>query len=606
MKAFTKIFAGGNVEEETQRAAMPDFQGAVVRVKPQARKHKVISYGYRVVAPDGTTPPMYKFQYFPDEYNQEELHPGVVPANFQACVPIDGDNIIYFYTREGEAGPEYRTYYCCPDPDGSAVPLYEMAKPESDNPEEQWTTDIDQLWVLTLQQLEEDEMSGLTESSLEFLDADPLFLFGIADPATQRTLERSGVHPMLRCHGKRPCISEWFAYLNADEAADAEYRWVVESFAEVELPQPWTSYKGPGSVVCYLNNETNETEWKHPFYDYFFELINHCRSSTKDEHIKLRINRTLWSYEAESQVDVQNQMPLVSPKYVNNLGEILGVDLVHEPFMVRTIKTFLRAFSQMYHEGELDVQEVKWCLEIVENERTKARVQEKMHNAEEHDPADDLDSPEQGQLHCVDCGLIATCYCPECGDCMCMGCYDKLHMKGNRVTHEPNYFILCTFCKQNIAKLQCTYTRGKYCYDCYMNSHKKTLPKFLDLKPLRIDYRTSRKEFDEANEGEPAPASSPLIPEDRDTFSKAAPLETPLGPKWHAFYDLRGVKYYYNFETQESVRRPQDDLVCPPAEADVETDQRRKDIVDFLAKSKEPRNLPDWEEGKEYGPPPQD
>merc|ERR1719464_1431638 len=142
---------------------------------------------------------------------------------------------------------------------------------------------------------------------------------------------------MLRCIGQRPCLEEGFAYLNADEKGDAAFTWVVESFAEVELPHPWTSFKGVGHVVVYLNNETNDTTPFHPYYEYFASLLNHCRRSTTEEHIKLRINRVLWSYEAESQTDVQSQMPLVSPKYVKILGEILGVNLTEEPFMVRTL-----------------------------------------------------------------------------------------------------------------------------------------------------------------------------------------------------------------------------------------------------------------------------
>ncbi|CAJ1360772.1 unnamed protein product, partial [Effrenium voratum] len=238
------------------------------------------------------------------------------------------------------------------------------------------------------------ECVGTLQEALNFLDADPLWLFGIADPATQRALEKTAVVPMLRCMGQRPCLEEWFSYLNADEQGDAPFRWVVESFAEVELPEPWTSFKGVGSVVCYLNNETNETTWKHPFYDYFAQLLNHCRRSTNEEHIKLRINRVLWSYEAESQTDVQSQMPLVSPKYVKVLAEILDCELVTEPFMVRTLKTFLKAFSQMYHDGELDTQEVIYCLDIVKNERAKASVAKQLGI----DPADLDEVGGQGQM----------------------------------------------------------------------------------------------------------------------------------------------------------------------------------------------------------------
>eukprot|EP00913_Durusdinium_trenchii_P025436 g23880.t1 len=115
------------------------------------------------------------------------------------------------------------------------------------------------------------------------------------------------------------------------------------------------------------------------------------------------------------------------------------------------------------------------------------------------------------------------------------------------------------------AKLQCTYTRGKYCSDCYHRKHAKTLPKFLDLKPLKIDYKRSAKlerEEKARKEGKQVESTFTILdPEAKETFSKAAPLETTLGEKWHAFYDLRGVKYYYNFETQDR-RRLHGSVMC--------------------------------------------
>jgi len=397
---------------------------------------------------------------------------------------------------------------------------------------------------------------------------------------------------------------------------------VIESFAEVELPQPWTSFKGVGSIVCYLNNETNDTTWKHPFYDYFAQLLNHCRRSTREDHVKLRINRILWSYEAESQIDLQSQMPLVSPKYVKILAEILGIDLGDEPYLVRTLKTFLRAFAQMYHEGELDVQEVKWCCEIIHNERAKLAVMKQL--PYEADANEQLDTGD-GQVYCVECGSVADCYCPECSDCMCVTCFERLHARGNRASHEPNYFISCGMCKTTLAKLQCTYSRGQYCVECYTRKHSKSLPKFLELRPLKIDYKRSAK-LDREEQAraklkpyqsnlpdpivvsgpQPAPEADPDL---KDSFSKPAPLETLLGERWHAFYDLRGVKYYYNFDTQESMRRPQDDLMMattpsrpsPPhaSHSPDEPQRTRRDLVRFIAGSQEARQLPDWREGVE-------
>jgi len=591
MNALNKLrrtLAADAVEKETQREAPPEFKTQIVKVKPQPRKHKVISYGYRVLV-DEEVPEMYKIMYVPDPDEPEELHPGVIPASFSAGVPVD-DQMIYFHTREGTNAPEYQVIYTRQDPEGGDEPTYSMQL--------EWTPDVDAIWMEALQRLDDNDQE-LSEEALNFLDADPLWLFGIADPATQRALDKTAVVPMLRCMGQRPCLEEWFAYLNADEKADADYKWVVESFAEVELQQPWTSFKGVGSVVCYLNNETNETTWKHPFYDYFFQLLNHCRRSTHEEHIKLRINRVLWSYEADSQTDLSNQMPLVSPKMVNTIGEILGCDLVEEPYMVRTLKHFLEAFSKMYHEGELDTQEVKWCLEIVGNERAKNAVAKQLPH--ETDPSDQLDSGG-GQVYCIECGDTATCYCPECADCFCDNCFDRLHARGNRRFHQPNHFILCAICKVNPAKLQCTYTRGKYCSDCYTRRHAKTLPKFLDLKPLKIDYKRSAKD-DKGQNGDAGGAqvsmAGELDPELKETFSKPAPLETTLPEKWHAFYDLRGVKYYYNFETQESMRRPQDSLICPVEPTDAAALIARKEEVARMALSKDPRLMPDWREGVE-------
>ena len=68
-----------------------------------------------------------------------------------------------------------------------------------------WTDDVDALWIETLQTLE--DSGELTEDdnadALNFLDADPLYLFGIADPVTQKALEKVATVPMLKCMGQR-------------------------------------------------------------------------------------------------------------------------------------------------------------------------------------------------------------------------------------------------------------------------------------------------------------------------------------------------------------------------------------------------------------------
>merc|ERR1712194_492533 len=335
--------------------------------------------------------------------------------------------------------------------------------------------------------------------------------------------------------------------------------------------------------------------WKHPFYDYFSQLLEHCRRASEEEHIKLRLNRLLWTYEAESQHDISLQQPLVSPLYVQQLAEMLKITLAEEPFLVRTLKTFLKAFSQQYRlEEEIDPQEVQWCLEIVENERLKSAVSQNM--AGEDDPGELVNPAAHAQLYCIECQVIATCYCPDCEDCFCEACFERLHSKGNRAKHEPNHLIPCCLCRAFPAKLQCTYTFGNYCHECYARKHVKTLPKFLDLKPLRIDYTTKRN------------TSATAVPdriwalgeinpefEAQEGFSKRAPVQSTLGQDWHAFYDLRGVKYFYNFSSGESMRRPHERFLDLEA-GDGELKEKAwsaeyKEIVRQMAVSKEARKL---------------
>lgn len=539
----TSGLKSSNVETATVRVVPHETQIPIVRVKAQPRRHKVLSFGYIVNDEEGKVADGYQFQYPPDVHEPENLHPGVIPAEYTACVPAD-DSWIYFSTQEGIAGPNYRVAYMTE----SNILL-------------DWTEDVDGLWIEVLQTLEDGLQGGfaLSEEALNSLDADPLFLFGIADPGTQAALRKTAVVPMLRCAGSRPCLEEWFLYLNADLERDAEYTWVVQSFSEVELPAPWTSFKGAGSIVCYLNNDTEETTWKHPFYDYFAQLLDHCRRATREEHVKLRINRMLWSYEAEAEADISNQQPLISPKFVKAMADTLSVDVITEPHLVRTLKTFLKAFSQQYRiEEELDTQEIKWCIEILENERAKFEIMRNMDSVE--DPSDDIRPGIHRQVYCTGsmerCGSVASCYCPQCGDCFCEECFEKLHAKGNRSQHEANNIIPCVLCQTMPAKLQCTYTFGSYCQQCYVQKHCKALPKYLDLKPLRIDYTKVQKE--PVVPGKRVWAIGETDPEEEAEggFSHRPLIETLMGEKWHAFYDLRGVKYYYNFETEESVRRP--------------------------------------------------
>lgn len=106
---------GEGVEADVPRVFQPEVKIPIVRCKEQPRRHKVIAFGYMVTIPEESdegdvrtvVPDVYKFQYPPVPEVPDDLVPGVIPANFQAGVEVDEKNI-FFETREGDNGPEYR------------------------------------------------------------------------------------------------------------------------------------------------------------------------------------------------------------------------------------------------------------------------------------------------------------------------------------------------------------------------------------------------------------------------------------------------------------------------------------------------------------------
>jgi hypothetical protein len=557
---------------------IPDGAGVpIVTGKLPRPAFKVLQCGFTVVI-DGEVSDAYRFQYAPVIDYPDDLEPGVIPAGLIASVTAkalnrENDTLLYLHTREGmqSLGPEYRVTYSTPQ-----------------NVLVDWTGDIDGLWTEALGALE--EHGELSEEGLDLLDADPLFLFGIADPSTQRQLERAASIPILKCRGAKPTIEEWAVYLNADLDADKEYFWVVQAFSEVELPEPWVSYKGVGSMVCYLNETSHETTWKHPFYDYFAQLFDHCKRSTREEHIKLRLNRMLWTYESECASSFEKIEPLVSPKYVEQMAELVGVDVLEEPYMVRTLKIFLKAFCQQYRlEEDLSEQEIRWSLDIVENERRKAEIQDSLKGKDINFPkggddrgdVDPMDPHVHKQVYCVECQKLATSFCIDCSDPFCEECFFRIHQKGQRRQHEFNYLSPCAICAVYPAKLQCTYSFGLFCHECYARKHVKVLPRYLDLKPVVIDY-TKRG-------GAAGFGAQRTLPGTGANRRKEVSGYT-LGEDWHTFFDLRGCPYYFNFRTREAMRRAEPAVTSDTKISATRAEQKERLLIN-LAQAKESRKL---------------
>ena len=207
---------GPGVEQTPDLLEAENGKIPIVRMKAQPRNHKILSFGYPVTV-EGEVPHAYRIQYPPDLSNQNDLVGGIIPSNFVASVEADG-HVIYLKIDAGKVGPSYSVAY------GQQENI--LIEP---------CTDIDAMWIDVLELLESSDNAmfpglPLKEEALDFLDADPLFLFGIAAPETQKALEKAASVPKLNCIGQRPVMEEWFNYLNADPEIDKRFKWVEEKF----------------------------------------------------------------------------------------------------------------------------------------------------------------------------------------------------------------------------------------------------------------------------------------------------------------------------------------------------------------------------------------
>ena len=276
--------------------------------------------------------------------------------------------------------------------------------------------------------------------------------------------------------------------------------------------------------------------------------------------------------------------PLVCPEYVQRMSEILSIDIVKEPYQVPNIKTFLKTFVlQCRLEESLNPDEIQSCIDMVQQQRSKIGKL-----LEEKPPLDPTQpQPNSRQIFCVDCGMNATRFCIGCRDLLCTECSDRIHAKGNRSLHRINKIIPCALCLGAPSRLMCTFSFKTFCNECFHFRHVKTIPSsLLDLKPVRIDYTldhhtpnltalakplhgvlndyvsmfpetgTAGVEARRLANGERLPAEDL-----KESLSFTAGIPINLSMDWHPFIDSSGIRYFYNFRTQESMRRASSGLL---------------------------------------------
>lgn len=82
--------------------------------------------------------------------------------------------------------------------------------------------------------------------------------------------------------------------------------------------------------------------------------------------MKVRVNRLLWNYELACSSTSEEHEPLISPDYIEHLADIFGYDVHLKPYLVRTLKAYLKTFATTYRaKQEIGMDDIGKCHETL-------------------------------------------------------------------------------------------------------------------------------------------------------------------------------------------------------------------------------------------------
>ena len=423
--------------------------------------------------------------------------------------------------------------------------------------------DIEDGWSAALDFLEKKFL--VNSKDLLELDKDPFSLFGLDDPEVVQVCEDLESFPALQSFStssSNPSVKDWEKYLNANVSTSLEAQWVAEAFSEAKLPHGWTMKKGPGNLFEFQNTckpSKPPQSWRHPLYDSFKSLYEAVASGSLSlpKQLRLRTSRLLLSGELGTVV--------ISPENVERLAKIfMNEHVAEKPNAVRALREYLKIFTKQIREfGQVSEKTVEECLDAVTGK-------ERIGNSSLDYPEGDLKRFTTGSVVCVDCHEIATRFCADCRDHFCRSCENRMHSKGKRSSHSVLRLEICSSCDRKPGKVR--RAGSAFCHQCYVDKVLKEIPIEERVQPPeRIDYCKQLRNLE--------------ISARQKIFHKPE-------KEWHAFFDADGKVFYYNFKTQERMRREPTGRTQTHTQSQAEVSASAAEALELLNMRKHFKQIP--------------
>lgn len=259
--------------------------------------------------------------------------------------------------------------------------------------------------------------------------------------------------------------------LGMDLVNEPQFLWIAEEASKAEqykeLLQHWREMVNEDGETLYYNMVDRKLQKEHPLILQYKEIFYKARSYQKRlergetgdavEEPKTKLD----AITAEALNRASERKPPATPKIVEGLARILGVDQSSEYFLVRCIKQTLEAYiEKQFDLGDL-IQDLKDPIDFLRQIRKK------------QNQVDVIRKPTSIVM-CQECEKkAAVVKCEQCKDFFCQDCFNSTHATGKRRAHITSDVeqLVCAAYEDRVATCQCVQCGLFYSDEGFMYVH---------------------------------------------------------------------------------------------------------------------------------------
>lgn len=256
--------------------------------------------------------------------------------------------------------------------------------------------------------------------------------------------------------------------IGMDLVNEPQFLWIAEECSRAALPRHWKELTNEDGETLYYHTKDRKLQNEHPLIAQYKEIYFKARSYTKQMQrgetaadALQEPSARMAAITAEIMGRASQGHPPATPKVVEGLAKIVGVDSTKEFFLFRTIKQTLEAYVEKKFDMSGLLQDLKEPVDFLRGIR-------KMQNQ-----VDVIRKPTS-IIMCQECEKkAAVVKCEQCKDFFCQDCFNSTHQTGKRRAHITSDVeqLVCAAYEDRVATCQCVQCGLFYSEEGFLHVH---------------------------------------------------------------------------------------------------------------------------------------